>query len=279
MFAQTLFIVWRESIEALLVVGILHAWLTHNAEGRAALRYLWGGVAAGVAAAVVLSFVLMRFGASLPPEGQDYFQAGLMLVAGALIVQMVFWMRRHGSNLKRELEHGLAVTARRGSWWGVFVIALIAVAREGSETVIFLHGMLAAAGAAGFGELAGAIALALVAALVTYGALQLGGRHLSWRLFFRATEIMLLLLACALLVNAVGYLVSFGLLPYGAPLWDTSVLIDDMSRFGGLIASLTGYRAQPDPVTLITWLVYWGAIAAVFRLQARPQGRSRLAAS
>ena len=44
--ANAVLIVWRETIEALLVVGILHAWLTTRGD-RTRLRFLWGGVAAG----------------------------------------------------------------------------------------------------------------------------------------------------------------------------------------------------------------------------------------
>ena len=269
MFAQVFFIVWRESIEALLVVGILHAWLARDAVGRGATRYLWGGVVAGLVAAVALAFGLMRFGALLPPEGQDYFHAGLVLTATVLIVQMVFWMRRHGSTLKRHLEDQLTGHLQQGKLWGVFVLALIAVMREGAETVIFLQGVIAASQESGGQEVAAGIALALAAAVATYALLQLGGRYLSWRLFFHLTEAMLLLLACALLVTGTGYLVSFGLLPYSAPLWDTSFLLNDMSRLGGIAANLTGYRAMPDAVTVGTWILYWSAIALGFRLQTR----------
>lgn len=36
---QVLFIVWRESVEALLVVGILNAWMNQNPAGTAGKRY------------------------------------------------------------------------------------------------------------------------------------------------------------------------------------------------------------------------------------------------
>ena len=274
MLAQITFIVWRESVEALLVVGILHAWLSHNG-ATAGLRYLWGGVAGGILAAIALSVVLVRFAASLPPEGQEYFQAFLILFACTLIVRMVMWMRRHGRTFKRDLETGLANAARNESWWGVAAVAAIAIAREGSETVIFLQGMIAATGAAGLGDLIGGIAIAVAAAALTYGLLHLGGRYVSWSLFFRITEFTLLCLACALLVTGIGYLVSFGILPYTDPVWDTSAALDDVSRFGALVASITGYRAQPDIVTVITWITFWSMIATLFRMQAQPErGRS-----
>lgn len=268
MFAQVFFIVWRESLEALLVIGILHGWLQHNADQRGALRYLWGGVAAGLACAVGLSLVLTRLAAVLPPEGQELFQMAMIVIAAALIVQMVFWMRWHGRDMKRQLERGLSAQVVHRRFWGVFVLALIAVTREGSETVIFLQGFLAAAGDHS-AEVQRGIVWALAAAAASYGVLQVGHRVLSWRLFFRLTEAMLLLLACALFVSGVGYLVSFGLLPYTNPVWDTSFLLDDMTRLGGIVADLTGYRAMPDHVTVAVWLLYWGGIARSFRVQTR----------
>ena len=44
---NALFIVWRESAEAMLVVGILYAWLKRRPDARIGMRFLWGGVAAG----------------------------------------------------------------------------------------------------------------------------------------------------------------------------------------------------------------------------------------
>ena len=47
---NALFIVWRESAEAMLVVGILYAWLKHRPDAATGMRFLWGGVAAGAGA-------------------------------------------------------------------------------------------------------------------------------------------------------------------------------------------------------------------------------------
>jgi len=61
---NALFIVWRESIEAMLVIGILHGWLAADGnltvgEGRRAKRWLYGGVVAGLALAGGLALVLL----------------------------------------------------------------------------------------------------------------------------------------------------------------------------------------------------------------------------
>ena len=106
-------------------------------------------------------------------------------------------------------------------------------------------------------------------ALATYGLLQLGRRWLSWRLFFRVTEVLLLLLACQMFTSGAEKLIGLGVLPFTDPLWDTSWLVNDMSRWGGLIAGLTGYRAMPGAVTVAVWVVYWGAIYAISSWQSR----------
>ena len=52
------FIVWRESIEALLVIGILNAWLSQQGEAvRRGRLFLWAGVAAGIVTAFALGFI------------------------------------------------------------------------------------------------------------------------------------------------------------------------------------------------------------------------------
>lgn len=84
---QVLFIVWRESVEALLVVGILYAWLRATPAGRRGMPYLWGGVAAGLALALLLALVLLGVSSWLSDEGQEWFQAGMSLVACALVVR------------------------------------------------------------------------------------------------------------------------------------------------------------------------------------------------
>ena len=269
MNAQIIIIVWRESVEALLVIGILHSWLSRNAAGTVAARYLWGGVASGIALAVVLGLVMLRLSEWLPAATQDYVMAGMVIIAAGLIVQMVLWMRAHGKRLKRDLESGLSTAMGQRHWWTIFTLSLLAVAREGSETVIFLFGVVGSGTSTAMVNIIGAIALGFAASFATYGVLQIGGRYLSWRLFFRVTQIMLLLLGCSLVVTAAGQLIGLGFLPFTATLWDSSWLLDDGSTIGGLLASLTGYRSAPDEIIVATWVLYFGSIFVAMRLQDR----------
>lgn len=270
---QILFVVWRESVEALLVVGILYAWLKNgDTAARSGLPYLWAGVGIGLLAAVALGAALVGFTEVLSGDAVDYFQIAMVLAACVLIVQMVLWMKRHGRTLKRDMERTLQKHTREGNRWGVALLVALAIAREGSETVIFLYGL-------GFGQSGHvsasdmlAVAVGLGLAFLTFYLLQLGGRIFSWRSFFRVTEIMLLLLAAGLLQTGVDKLIDKEILPLGiAQLWDTSWLLDDSSTVGSLVATLTGYRAHPSLMNLATYVLYWLVVGWLVRHAGRPK--------
>jgi high-affinity iron transporter len=264
---QVAFIVWRESIEALLVVGILYAWLRATPDGRRGLPWLWGGVGAGLLLAGALALVLLGVASWLSDTGQEWFQALMALAACALVVQMVVWMRRHGRGLKRDLEAGASDQVHRQHWWGLLVLVMIAVAREGSETVVFLYGTVLSSNDAGN---AAAMMLAgfggFFVALLTFWLLQLGGRIITWRRFFRVTEVLLLLLASALLVSATDRLISLDVLPaLMDPAWDSSWLLDTEQGPGRILADFAGYRATPALSQLLLWLAYWAVVLWLLR--------------
>ncbi|WP_322033170.1 FTR1 family iron permease [Paraburkholderia sp. J76] len=256
---QVMFIVWRESVEALLVVGILYAWLKNgDADARRGVPYLWGGVALGILAAIALGAALVGFTEVLSGDAQDYFQTGMVLVACVLIVQMVLWMKKHGRTLKREMEESLEKSTRDANWWGVTILVALAIAREGSETVIFLYGL-------GFGQSGHvdasqylAVLIGLALAFLTFYLLQLGGKIFSWRHFFRITEIMLLFLGAGLFQTGVDKLIDKEILPTMIDqVWNSSAILDDSSTFGALVATLTGYRAHPALMNLVAYAAYW----------------------
>lgn len=268
---QVLFVVWRESVEALLVVGILYAWLSNgDADARRALPYLWAGVGAGVLAAVGLGAALVGFTEVLSGDAADYFQTGMVLVACVLIVQMVLWMKRHGRTLKRDMERSLQVRTRDGNAWGIAVLVALAIAREGSETVIFLYGLgFGQSGHVSHGDIL-AIALGLGLAFLTFYILQLGGRVFSWRRFFRVTEIMLLLLGAGLLQTGVDKLIDKEILPLGiSQVWNSAALLDDSSTVGSMVAALTGYRAHPALTNVVAYALYWLVVGWLARRAGR----------
>lgn len=274
-FGQIAFVIWRESMEALLVVGILNAWLARNAQGAAAStgrRFLWAGVAFGLALAGTLAAALLLSSEMLDEEEMDYFQMLMVFVAAALILKMVFWIRGHAGGMKSGIEREAYRATADGSWWGLFILCAIAVAREGSETVVFLYGIFAAASETSLWSslAAGITGLALAAA--GYGMLQAGARWFPWPVFFRVTEVMLLLLGASLLVTGLDRAIGLDLVsPLSPPLWDSSWLVDDSRGFGRLLADFAGYRARPELLPVLAYGLYWLAVAVGLARSARPR--------
>ena len=98
---NALIVVFRESLEAMLVVGVLLAWIARQPEPLALRRGLWAGVAAGLGLALVLGFATFAAQSQLEGRALETFQVGMLLFAAGLILQMVLWMRRHGRHMKR----------------------------------------------------------------------------------------------------------------------------------------------------------------------------------
>ncbi|MDE2414434.1 MAG: FTR1 family protein [Comamonadaceae bacterium] len=249
-------IVWRESLEALLVISVLLSWIARQEQpGTALRRGLWGGALGGVALAVGLGFATFAVQSEFAGESLEIFQLAMVLAASALILHMVLWMHQHGRDMKRQLE---GQAARAASAWGIAAIAALAVAREGAETVVFLYGLgLEGSGTALLSTL-GAAAAGLAAAVASAWLAARGARLLSYRTLFHISEVFLLLIANALLVSGVDRMISLDWLPALIdPVWDLSALLTDGQGAGRLLADFTGYRARPAATVLLASACFW----------------------
>lgn len=264
---QALLIVWRESVEALLVIGILFACLRQQPDRRHAMVYLWGGVGLGLLLAGLLAGLMALAGNWMNGPSGEWFQAGLSLVASLLILQMACWMARYGGQLRQQLQRDAGAALQQGRLLSLGLLVALAVAREGSETVIFLYGVSTTANPS---SLALGALLGLLLGLACFALLQAGSRFIAWRQFFLISEWLLILLGGALLISALDRASAQWMaleLPeqlyslIGSPLWDSSALLDDGSRVGTLLASLTGYRAMPSALQALLlggyWLLAW----------------------
>ncbi|MGL5633310.1 MAG: FTR1 family iron permease [Azovibrio sp.] len=257
------FVVWRESLEAFLIIGILYAWLQANDGTGKGKRALFLGLAAGIGMALLLGWALLTVQDELAGEALDAFQTVILFIAAALITQMVLWMRKHGRQMKARLHSDLAAATRRSGYLGVAVVAALAVAREGAETVIFLYG-LAQGGEIKALAVGATIGFAAAALTAWFTAKSLA--RLNIALLLRLSSVLLLILASALLVTAVDRLIGADWLPALLdPVWDTSWILDDSTTTGKLIADFSGYRARPALSTLLAGAIYWGTVVVFWR--------------
>ncbi|WP_239423750.1 FTR1 family iron permease [Snodgrassella communis] len=268
---QVIFVVWRECFEALLVVGIIYSWIKHNPDSRNGMPYLYGGIGLGVLISIILALIINGIFKELSDDHQTIFMMGMSVLACMLIVQMVYWMNKHARNMKSSLEKEMAQQVARHSWWGALFIIAIAIAREGSEIVVFLSGQIMQLNSHNYAGFCIAVLIGIAVSALTFYAFILTSRFIQWKKFFTITGIILLFLAISLLMRAVedgtnmllehdisipDFLIS--------PAWDTSYLIDDSGLIGSFTSSLFAYRSQPMWISVITFGVFWLLMTILF---------------
>lgn len=271
---QSMFIVWRESVEALLVIGILQAWASQQSQAARLVNYLWAGVVLGLMLSGLLALLILFAGDAMSGSANEWFQASLALVASLLMVQMVGWMHRNARSLKTDLQRQADSQLARQGGVGLMLLAMLAVSREGSETVVFLYGAGARLQGPALGLFAVGAGAGLVLSGLTIGLLHSTRRLISWQRFFAASEVILLLLGAALLISATerigGQLLALDLPDWaygliGEALWDSRAVLNDSHGLGGFLASMTGYRAAPSGLTLLMLSGYWLTVGGWLR--------------
>src|SRR5438270_6592398 len=141
----TALIVFREVLEAALIVGIVAA-ATRGIEGRA--RWIVGGLLLGLAGSVVVAGGAEMISRLAEGMGQEIFNAAILLLAVAMLAWHNIWMTRHGREMAGEARQiGADVVSGARELSVVLIVVGIAVLREGSETVLFLYGIAASSDA------------------------------------------------------------------------------------------------------------------------------------
>ena len=270
----TAIIVFREVLEAALIVGIVMA-ASQGVPGRGG--WVAGGVAGGALGAIVVAGFAETLAAAVAGIGQEIFNAAILFAAVAMLGWHNIWMRRHAGDLAVAANRlGAAVRAGTQPLWALAFAVGLAVLREGSEVVLFLYG-IAAAGEDSAAAMALGGALGLGAGAVAGAALYFGLVRIPVRHLFTVTSWLVLLLAAGMASQAAAFLLQADLLPpLGPSLWDTSFVLSEHSLAGRVLHTLIGYTAQPAGIQLVFYLATLVTIGSLMRIVggATPAARS-----
>lgn len=266
---SALLIVFREMIEAGLIVGIVLA-ATTGVPGRG--RAVGGGVIAGVLGACLVAAFAGELAELFQGSGQELFNATILLLAVAMLTWHNVWMASHGREMARELKAaGHQVKTGERTLAALSVVVGVAVLREGSEVVLFLYGIAAQGGTSASGMVVGGglglIAGAVISALMYWGLLTIPAGKL-----FQVTSWLITLLAAGMAAQAVIFLQNGGWLEFfTTTVWDTGWLIQDDSIGGKLLHTLVGYSQAPNGAQLIAYGVTVVMILVLMRLVNAPR--------
>lgn len=268
----SLLIVFREVMEAGLIVGIVLA-ATCGIAGRT--FWVLGGIAAGVAGAVLVALFAGTLEEAFAGNGQEVFNAAILCIAVVMLAWHNLWMASHGRQMAAEMKAlGQQVASGDRSMLAMAVVIAIAVLREGSEVVLFLYG-IAISAEVGFGAMLAGGLLGILGGAALSFVLYRGLLAIPLRWLFSVTSGLVALLAAGMAGQAAALLAQDGLLPaWGYDLWDTSWLLSDGSLAGRAATALFGYTARPLGIQLAAWaatlvILFFGA-----RLIRQSQGHA-----
>ena len=256
-------IIFRESLEAAIVIGILAAFLARL--GLYRLRSaLWVGGILALASSLGIAALFLKILGEFEGRAEQLFEGSIMLVGAGFLTSLILWI--HKGDMRSTIEGRIPGGEGRAGWLGVALLAFVSILREGVETVIFLGASLRTLGVGGgLAGLAGLVA----AAFLGYLAFA-AGRKLH--AFFRVTNILLVLFAAGLVGRAAGEFGEAGILPpLLAPLWNLNPLLREDGAIGSILKGLFGYSSAPSLMMAISYCLYLGALVFLLaRRRVRP---------
>lgn len=249
----TLLIVFREVIEAGIVVGIVLA-ATKGVKGRG--FWVGAGVGVGILGAGVVALFAREIADLFEGWGQEYFNATILSAAVVMLTWHNIWMASQGQAMAQEARVralGGAVAAGHRPITALAIVVGVAVLREGTEVVLFLYGIVSAGNSA-LSVLTGGF-LGILAGGVLSAIMYLGLAAIPVGALVAVTTGLITLLAAGMASQAVAYLQQAGHFQgMSTALWDSSALLPQNSILGQLLYSLVGYSESPTGAQLIAYL-------------------------
>lgn len=268
-FVATFMIVFRESLEASLIVGIVLTVLARLRQSRYFPHVLTSSLVA-ILASVLAGFALMSLTTQVRGDWEELIEGMISFVACGVLTYMVFWMDRQAKKIKSEIETRVEEAVGRGELFALVLLPFLAVFREGAETVLYLSAV--ASQSAGPLSLAGGF-LGLALGVLIVFAVFFGGKHIPLRPLFRSSGVFLLLIAAGLLAYGIHEFHELGIIPeIYAPVWDLNPVLNEKEGLGAFLKSLFGYNGNPSLVELLAYGAY---LAGVSFLLAKSQVQPR----
>ncbi len=259
-------IVFREVLEAALVVGIVLA-ASQGVPRRG--KWVAGGIGCGLLLALTVAGFTGEIASAINGIGQELFNAAVLFTAVLMLGWHNVWMSRHAKEHVVEATRvGREVLAGSRPLYALALVCGLAVAREGSEIVLFVYGIAAAQGGTAFALLIGG-AIGLIAGVAVGTGLYLGLLTIPMRHLFTVTSWLILLLAAGMASQGAAFLLQADLLPSLGNLWDTSGILSEQSLIGQALHALVGYVARPTGIQLVFYLGTLVLIAGLMRLFGR----------
>lgn len=266
---STFIVVFREALEACLIVGIIYTVLA-----RLGARRYFSHVGASALLALGFSYGLGFWLSGLTEQNQEtlgpVIEGVISLAACGVLTYMFFWMEKQARYIKTDIETKMEAALSARDWWAIVSLPFFAVLREGAETVLFLKAVsIQSGGAVSWAGGIFGLALAVVITLMIFAF----GKRVPLKLLFRSTGILIVFIGAGLLAYGIHELGEIGWVPgIVEPIYDINPILNEKKGIGSFLKALFGYNGNPSLTEVV---LYWTYLAAVFfatrKLEVKPQ--------
>ena len=210
-FVEAASILIREGLEAILVLVALTGYLSRSG-GPSRHSALWSGAGLAVVASLAIAWVFETF---FNGAHNDMLEAVMIFAAAALMLYVSGWLflKQDPGVWQAYLRSQTDKAVASNTSFAVASLAFLAVAREGGETVLFLH-TLAKTNGGWSSSIIGGILAALVVLTVIFVIVTATTRRLPLRAVFLVTSAFLFVMALKFIGEGLQELQEQALVPY-----------------------------------------------------------------
>lgn len=310
---QIFFVVFRETLEAVVVVSVLLAFLKQGLGGSAddpvvykkLKRQVWFGAILGVIICLILGCAFIgafySLGKDIWASSEDLWEGIFCIIATVLISMMGIAMLRI-NKMKEKWRVKLAQALVRndkksrlniGQWakkYALFILPFITCLREGLEAIVFVGGVGLNSPATSFPipVITGLIAGIFVGVLLYYF-----GSNMSLQIFLIISTCILYLIAAGLFSRGVWYFETYvynnktggdasengsgpGTYDISKSVWHVNCCNPETDNGWDVFNALLGWQNSATYGSVISYNVYWIAVIVVLGLMLYEEKKGHL---
>jgi len=272
-----IFLALREGLEAVLVVVIILLYLKKT-DQKIYYKYVYLGILLATIASIVFAIIFSIAFGGFTGVLEQIFEGTTFIISGIFILTLVLWVSKEGSKMRENLEGKVGDSIKTQKVFSISITTFIIIIREGIELVLLTTGA-ASIGSLNqvniiLGSMIGLAISILIGLLIFYGI-----KSINLKLFFKITNIMLILFAAGLITYGIHEFIEAGIInPIIEEVWNIKHILPEkfpdgnpatpefLEIIGALLKALFGYNANPALLEVVIYpvlLVSIGIISAL----------------
>ena len=238
-------------------------------------KYVYLGIILAIAASVVFAIIFSAVFGGFTGILEEIFEGTTFIISGIFIITLVLWVSKEGPKMRENLEGKVEDSIKTQKVFSISITTFIIIIREGIELVLLTTGA-ASIGSLNqvniiLGSMIGLALSILIGLLIFYGI-----RSINLKIFFKVTNIMLILFAAGLITYGVHEFIEAGIInPIIDEVWNIKHILPEsfpdgnpatpeyLEIFGALLKALFGYNANPALLEVIIYPVLITSIGLI----------------